>query len=505
MKTAAFTLCLLLLLSASILMLEEYSSVWAFDIVESQSSNADYEVLTIYIKSDGSVEGTDLIERNGNVYTFKGDIGVYNQTISANTYLGGIVVERDNIVIDGAGYKLTGSGLYGSISPFGDPPIKIHSPGIDTTGRSNVVIKNLTVQAFRYGIMLLRSTNITVLNSEILRNYKGVDVYNSEQLTLVNCKIHDPGYGLGYGVYLQNATCCLIYNNTFTNITYGINGDYSSAGIYSDHNVIANNQFIRNDYAIRMGASSYNIFASNVIQNGSYWLPEYDVWLPGEGISIGGEGNIVCGNHISGNEEAIKISGNDNLFYGNSIADNDFGVVLHGAKANMTFYGNNFINNENDVQAINLYSFPTEFDVLGFVFLDNGSVGNYWSSYNGSDLNLDGVGDTPYNLRSEMLTGSFSFISKEADVVFGVDNFPLMSPVEISSGYDDLPLWAVEKLVSLGLIEDSAVQSDVLPVAAIAAVSTVSAVIVLAGLIVYFRKRHDNKHRPQDNNAAAQN
>jgi hypothetical protein len=33
----------------------------------------------------------------------------------------------------------------------------------------------------------------------------------------------------------------------------------------------------------------------------------------------------------------------------------------------------------------------------------------------------------------------------------------------------------------------------------------VSAVIVLAGLIVYFRKRHDNKHRPQDNNAAAQN
>jgi parallel beta-helix repeat protein len=490
MRKTVLVVCLLLLFSALFLLHAEYNSIWATDSVENQSSNADYKVLTIYLRSDGSVEGTDLIERNGNVYTFKGDIGVYNQTISANTYLGGVVVERDNIVIDGAGYNLTGSGHYGSISPFGDPPIQIHSPGIETTGRSNVAIKNLTVQAFLYGIMLQRSTNITVLNSEILRNYKGVDVYNSEQLTLVNCKIHDPGYGLGYGVYLQNATRCLIYNNTFTNITYGIHGGYGS----NDNNVIVSNHFIRNDYAIQMGASSYNIFLNNIIQNGSYWLPvsqfqKYDdIWIPGEGISFyGGEGNIFCGNHISGNKFAIKISCNGSLFYGNTVADNDFGVVLYGSKANVTFYGNNFIDNENDVQAINQYSFPTEYDVLGFVSLDNGSVGNYWSSYNGSDLNMDGIGDTPYNLRSEMLTGSFSFISKEADVAFGVDNFPLMSPVEPSTGYDELPLWAYEKLASLNLLEESTTQSNTLQ--AVAAVSAASAVIVIACLVVYFKKR----------------
>jgi parallel beta-helix repeat protein len=492
-KKTASALCLLLLLSASTLMLAEHSSVSASISAENQFS-ADYSVLTIYIRSDGSVEGTDLIERNGNVYTFKGNIGTFNQTITANTYLGGIVVERDNIVIDGAGYNLTGSGLYGSISPFGDPPIKIHSPGIETTGRSNVVIKNLTVQAFRYGIMLQRSTNITVLNSEILRNYKGVDVYNSEQLTLVNCKIHDPGYGSGYGVYLQNATRCLIYNNTFVNVTYGIMGCYGSYdGVIrhnNDYNVIVNNQFIRNDYAIDMGLSSYNIFLNNVIQNGSYWLPEYDIWLPGEGIAIGGEGNIVCGNHISGNEIAITTGGdNDNLFYGNNIADNNFGVVLHGVKANMTFYGNNFINNQNDVQAINLYSFPTEFDVLGFVFLDNGSVGNHWSSYSGSDLNLDGVGDTPYNLRSEMLTGSFSFISKEADVVFGVDNFPLMSPVEIYGGSVDLPDWAYEKLRSLSIPLPEPTQTEPFPTALAIAASAASIAIIGIGLLVYFKKR----------------
>ena len=40
---------------------------------------------TIYIRADGSVEGTDNIHRDGNVYTFTGDI------------FGSIVVEKDNI------------------------------------------------------------------------------------------------------------------------------------------------------------------------------------------------------------------------------------------------------------------------------------------------------------------------------------------------------------------------------------------------------------------------
>jgi len=45
---------------------------------------------TIYIKSDGSVEGTELLQRNGEVYTFLGDVS------------GKIVVSKDFITIDGA-------------------------------------------------------------------------------------------------------------------------------------------------------------------------------------------------------------------------------------------------------------------------------------------------------------------------------------------------------------------------------------------------------------------
>jgi hypothetical protein len=52
---------------------------------------------TITIKPDGSVEGTDQIQREGNVYTFTGDIS------------GILKIEKDGITIDGAGYAIGGN------------------------------------------------------------------------------------------------------------------------------------------------------------------------------------------------------------------------------------------------------------------------------------------------------------------------------------------------------------------------------------------------------------
>ena len=58
----------------------------------------------IYIRADGTVEGTDNIQLDGNVYTFTGSIN------------GPIVVERDDIVVDGSDYSLQGTGI-GPASP----------------------------------------------------------------------------------------------------------------------------------------------------------------------------------------------------------------------------------------------------------------------------------------------------------------------------------------------------------------------------------------------------
>jgi hypothetical protein len=56
------------------------------------------EPLNLTINSDGSVTPeTDLLERNGSTYTFKGDI------------FGTITVRKAGVTIDGAGYTLHGN------------------------------------------------------------------------------------------------------------------------------------------------------------------------------------------------------------------------------------------------------------------------------------------------------------------------------------------------------------------------------------------------------------
>ena len=60
---------------------------------------------SIYIRADGKIEGTNLIHRNENIYTFTGNIN------------DSIVVERDNIVVDGSGCGLLGTGIGTGISP----------------------------------------------------------------------------------------------------------------------------------------------------------------------------------------------------------------------------------------------------------------------------------------------------------------------------------------------------------------------------------------------------
>jgi PKD repeat protein len=70
---------------------------------------------------------------------------------------------------------------------------------------------------------------------------------------------------------------------------------------------------------------------------------------------------------------------------GNLIEKNSIGAWIADAQSkNNTFYHNNFVSNTNQAQATGS---PAN-------FWHNGAEGNYWSDYNGQDLNGDGIGDT---------------------------------------------------------------------------------------------------------------
>jgi parallel beta-helix repeat protein len=471
-----FLLVLILLFSGSSLFVAGSGSI--------RGSNPDLALPVIYIRSDGSVEGTNMIERNNDTYTFKGDIGAVNwndyNAYRENVFWSqGIVVECDNIIIDGAGYALTGPGHF-NVYYFVDG--KLTSPpvlnnvinGICLNEKSNVTVKNLKAQLFWTPIDIHKCINITLLSNNLTENFDcGIEVRNSSQVNVTSNEIR----GSADGVDIQDSSDCVVYNNSFIGNTNGVLLASEYEEYFSNDNVIVNNEFVNNQNAIRIGSARNSIVSSN------------NMTLNGDGIVVTGwSDNVISNNFISNNDIAIDIVGlgaSGNIFCGNLIINNTASVSVYEG-LNNTFCSNNFVNNTKEVISRYEYWRVEENFTSSINFWDNGKAGNYWSSYSGSDRNGDGLGDTPYSF--------YPVSARRVTVYCGQDNHPLMSPAEASGGYDALPVWAREKLVSLSLIEEASAkpQQDTLPasnVAAIAAVSAASAIAVCAGLVVYFKKR----------------
>jgi nitrous oxidase accessory protein len=207
-------------------------------------------------------------------------------------------------------------------------------------------------------------------------------------------------------------------------------------------------------------------------------------------------GNTICANRITYAEsltyeqEGVFISeSHDNVVYANHIESVFKGVYLGNTDKepmitqNNTFYHNNFVNNK--IQAWDTTSSATN-------TFDNGKEGNYWSCYNGTDANNDGIGDTPYRPTSlYTYDGLVEKITKCSP-----DNFPLMAPFDINSVSIELPEWVSPLLnPSAEPNTPTPTPSSVLsepepfPTMIVAAVFAISAVTVIAGLLVYFKKR----------------
>jgi parallel beta-helix repeat protein len=126
-----------------------------FFAVGIQSVKADG---AIYIRADGSVEGTTSIQTVDNVtYFFVADVN------------GSIVVERDNIVLDGAGRTLQGNGT---------------GTGIDLSNRNNVTIQNVQITVFDTGISLYGCSDCIVAGNNITANNDGINE-NFSQYNLI--------------------------------------------------------------------------------------------------------------------------------------------------------------------------------------------------------------------------------------------------------------------------------------------------------------------------------
>jgi len=189
----------------------------------------------IYIRSDGSVDPAIApIQRVGEVYTFTSHIVNYS-----------IVVQRDNIVIDGEGYSLQNGG-------WGDE-------GIVLNFVSNVTIRNMEIKRFHYGVVIGNSSRNTVIGNYIGNNsYAIILEFSSFNNITKNLVTATYSYGINFWKSNNNT----IIQNSVANNTNGI-GIWRSSNNTIVENNIANNQIGMGLYAATNNLYYHNNFINN--------------------------------------------------------------------------------------------------------------------------------------------------------------------------------------------------------------------------------------------------
>jgi parallel beta-helix repeat protein len=221
---------------------------------------------TIYIKADGSVEGTDKIQKDGNVYTFTDNIN------------GSIIVEKDNVVVNGAGFTLQGDGNGRGIDLYDD-----------STG---ITVRNMQIMNFQFGVHLSNASYTTIDSNCIVNNFEGIRLNGGFNNTIVGNAIANNSDN-GIGAFF-NTKCNLISGNQITNNWVGVLFHlYSASNTLSENFITANNG---------MG-----------------------IWLDG------GSNNIIIRNNITDNAKGIFISATKNsTVYHNNFVNNTFHVYIYG-------------------------------------------------------------------------------------------------------------------------------------------------------------------------------
>ena len=222
------------------------SIILCFSVVSSTKTCFAEEAGIIYIRADGSIDPlTAPISTIDNItYTFVGDI--FNSSV---------VIERDNIIIDGAGFRLH--------SEFPPGP-----RGIDLTGRSNVTIKNADIKNYVYDIYLYSSSNNIISKNNIAPNYGGGYCISLTESSGNSISENNITPNQGNSIQLYNSSGNVISgNNVSANFGSGIFVEYSSNNTFSENNIV-DNGFI----GIRIMSSSNDnkIYHNNFINNTSH-------------------------------------------------------------------------------------------------------------------------------------------------------------------------------------------------------------------------------------------
>ena len=377
-----FALLLVVLFATSIVMLYPVSS-------QTQQTQ-------ITILADGSVVGTDKIHQSKDTYTLTGNMNA------------SIIIEKDNIVLNGAGFTLQGTGN-----------LNLQETGVSLDGRTGVVIENLNITGFNIDIALTNSSKCIVSGNRIYgNNNEGVVLNNSWSNWIAQNDVEET----------QNNAVVILYSND---------------NFVSQNKILSGGIFVMGENGIDFLAGINNVISDNVLDNSGIDIESSNNTIIGNTVSNSDSGitlynhastNLLLKNNISNCTFAIG-GGDTNV--NNTVTENNivgnYAVALYNGIVDDTFVLNNFINNTK-------VQITVKSNVRGSSpRWDNGTFGNYYSDYlvqNPNAKEVDGTGayNTPYTI-----TVNDTYLVPHTYQVF--DNHPLVNPVEISQPPIEVPSW----------------------------------------------------------------
>lgn len=191
-----------------------------------------------------------------------------------------VQIDNDNIILDGAGHKISGNNTGNGIYVIGD----------------SVIVKNISVSNFYYGVYFYYSDDSEINNSILENNNFGIDLVYSNRNKISNNTIKSNAF-YGLGLYYSGGNTCL-ENIAGPNNGYGISEEYKGGNVY-ENNIASNNK----NTGIRLAQGESSALRGNTANSNAYYGIQIDRTAPftmkNNSMSDNGRTNLEIFNSIT--------------------------------------------------------------------------------------------------------------------------------------------------------------------------------------------------------------
>lgn len=237
-----------------------------------------------------------------------------------------------------------------------------------------VIENNIFIDNF-FAIYLAKASNIVIKNNKIkaksiseTSSGNGIHLWYSERTSIINNEIE----GHRDGIYFEFSKHCLVKNNySKKNLRYGLHFMFSDSCSYIG-NTFENN-----------GAGVAVMYTKNISMIGNRFINNWGG--ASFGVLLKDLTDCLIGKNLfDKNTNGLYLEGCSRItIEQNDFIQNGWALKLMANSQDNYFAENNFIANSFDV----LTNSKQNFNLFN---------GNYWSNYNGYDLDKNGIGDEPY-------------------------------------------------------------------------------------------------------------